>query len=84
MNMLNIPKSYIPTSEEMIALTDELDWAILKSRIQLHDPSHPHIGILESVQRKLNLLDRVFRAAEDPSLEEEDKSQTGHHWLLNK
>lgn len=64
MNLLNIPKSYIPSSEEMILLSDIIDGE--HKRVEGRSASLQ----LQELQRKLSLLDGIFRAAEEPSWDE--------------
>lgn len=65
MNLLNIPKDYIPTSEEMILLRNlicaEATFEVYSEGVTLRH------GKLRALQRKLNLLDSIFRASEQPS-----------------
>lgn len=63
MNLLNIPKSYIPSAEEMSMLDDILNYEVER---MVPQGEWRHIRNVRELQRKLSLLDSVFRAAEEP------------------
>ena len=60
MNLLNIPKQYIPTLDEMVILD-----VLVKARIAEGTSTQYGNELLE-LQRKLSLLDGIFRGAEEP------------------
>lgn len=65
MNLINIPKSYIPTSEEMCLLE-----SLVTHTGQQPGLTHNDRVQLRELARKVSLLDSVFRAAEEPTWED--------------
>lgn len=79
MYLFNIPLSYILSSDEASELDDLIDQEV--TRVMYDKPRisfpYPYVTKLREIQRKLNLLDSVFRAAEELPWEEYLKQQIG-------